>query len=109
MDSVAPPRPSIMESPWFWVHLFAAGALVALFLINNKADVVQAQRDDNFARRQHSLELQAGQSTAADSGGTRFVTFTPFYALFGAAAAISWVMLWRQRLRSDPRRTTDPQ
>jgi ABC-type transporter Mla subunit MlaD len=98
------PKPRLTESPWFWVYLFGTAALIAMFLIGRKADEVQAQRDANFAQRQHSLDLQAREPSARDSdppppadeepAETRFVDFRPFYFLFGAVTVVAWVMLW---------------
>ncbi len=100
-------RTSLSESPWFWVHLFAVGALVALMLINKKADEVQAQRDGNFTRRQQSLEQHANESPIVENSTDvsnlepdeeeQLISFTPFYALFGIIAIVAWILLWRER------------
>jgi len=107
----------LTDSPWFWVYLFGAAALIAMFLIGQKADTVQAQRDGNFTRRQLSLERQAAlnrrvsepealpSEDSALLAEKRYVDFTPFYALFGIVTVVAWVMLWRQRL---VRRTSPP-
>jgi hypothetical protein len=97
----------LTDSPWFWVYLFGAAALIAMFLIGNKADTVQAQRDGNFTRRQASLDRQAGK-TIADSPPAsdsepveeRYVDFTIFYGIIGAVTVFAWVMHWRQYLHS---------
>ena len=96
------------DSPWFWVYLFGAAALIAMFLIGNKADTVQAQRDGNFTRRQLSLERQAADvapgeqavDTEAinDRPEPRYVDFTIFYGIIGAITVFAWVMHWRQFL-----------
>ena len=108
MSSAAP---KLSDSPWFWVYLFGAAALIAMFLISSKADTVQAQRDGNFTRRQVSLERQAGNASALpakssdsqpdiESKEPRYVDFKIFYALIGSITVIAWIMHWRQYLQS---------
>jgi hypothetical protein len=104
MSSAAHPR--LTDSPWFWIYLFGAAALIAMFLIGNKADTVQAQRDGNFTRRQVSLERQAGKSSDAspldaesEQHEPRYVDFTIFYAIIGAVTVFAWIMHWRQFLQ----------
>ena len=99
-------QPKLSDSPWFWVYLFGAAALIAMFLIGNKADTVQAQRDGNFTRRQASLDRQAGKTladpqpaAAAEPGDERYVDFTIFYGIIGAVTVFAWVMHWRQYLQ----------
>ena len=95
----------LSDSPWFWVYLFGAAALIAMFLIGNKADTVQAQRDGNFTRRQASLERQAGTAvpqpaaTEDDPQEERYVDFTVFYFIIGAITVFAWIMHWRQFLQ----------
>jgi hypothetical protein len=103
----------LTDSPWFWVYLFGAAALIAMFLIGNKADTVQAQRDGNFTRRQASLERQAGKVPPAASESEsqtelqepRYVDFTIFYGIIGAVTVFAWIMHWRQFLQ---RRSLSP-
>jgi hypothetical protein len=102
-----PARRKLSDSPWFWVYLFGVAALIALFLIGNKADRVQEQRDQNFTRRQHSLELQAS-AVAQDQEESphakeRFVRFTPFYVLLGVVTVFAWIMHWRDYYYSERR------
>jgi hypothetical protein len=100
----------LSESPWFWTYLFGTAALIAMFLIGQKADTVQAQRDGNFTRRQLSLERQAGHVTppAAETASPvseaepRYVDFKIFYAMIGAVTVFAWVMHWRQYLVRRP-------
>lgn len=99
-------RPKLSDSPWFWVYLFGAAALIAMFLIGNKADTVQAQRDGNFTRRQTSLERQAGKivddsqsATDSEPAEQRYVDFKIFYGIIGVVTAFAWVMHWRQYLQ----------
>lgn len=102
-------RQKLTENVWFWVYLFGVGALIALFLIGQKADQVQAQREENFTRRQHSLELQARASPVAspvdlveqedaEHAEQRYVDFTPFYTVLGTITVVAWCMLWRTHL-----------
>lgn len=76
-----------------------------MFLIGNKADTVQAQRDGNFTRRQVSLERQAGKTNADqrivasdEDEEQRYVDFTIFYGIIGAVTVFAWIMHWRQYL-----------
>jgi len=99
-------RPKLSDSPWFWIYLFGAAALIAMFLIGSKADTVQAQRDGNFTRRQVSLERQAGKTggdrqpaSNAEPGEERYVDFKIFYGIIGAVTVFAWVMHWRQYLQ----------
>ena len=110
MSSTA--RPKLADSPWFWVYLFGAAALIAMFLIGDKADNVQSQRDSNFTRRQVSLERQAGKPSdaAAETADKnlpeqRYVDFKIFYGIIGAVTVFAWVMHWRQYLQ---RRSLSP-
>jgi len=105
-------QPKLSDSPWFWVYLFGVAALIAMFLIGNKADTVQSQRDGNFTRRQVSLERQAGKiddpSYAASDHSLqeeRYVDFKIFYGMIGVVTVFAWVMHWRQYLQ---RRTAIP-
>ena len=93
-------QPRLSDSPWFWIYLFGVAALVAMFLIGQKADQVQAQRDGNFTRRQLSLERQAGLQVELvdDAEETRYVDFGIFYLLIGSVTAFAWAMHWRQFL-----------
>jgi len=100
-------RPKLSDSPWFCVYLFGAAALIAMFLIGNKADTVQAQRDGNFTRRQVSLERQAGKTITdpqpesdAEPAEARYVDFKIFYGIIGAVTVFAWIMHWRQYLQS---------
>jgi hypothetical protein len=103
----------LSDSPWFWVYLFGAAALIAMFLIGQKADTVQAQRDGNFTRRQVSLERQAGRVSTVVSESEaqsevpepRYVDFTIFYGIIGAVTVFAWIMHWRQFLQ---RRSLSP-
>jgi hypothetical protein len=102
-------HPKLTDSPWFWIYLFGTAALIAMFLIGQKADTVQAQRDGNFTRRQMSLERQAaGGKTASDAAKPadqsaaaepRYVDFNVFYAIIGAVTVFAWIMHWRQYLQ----------
>jgi hypothetical protein len=95
-------QPRLTDSPWFWIYLFGVAALLAVFLLGQKADDVQAQRDGNFTRRQLSLERQAGHAApVADTDETepRYVDFKIFYALIGSITVIAWIMHWRQFLQ----------
>jgi hypothetical protein len=113
----------LSDSPWFWVYLFGAAALIAMFLIGQKADIVQAQRDGNFTRRQISLERQAGHvnttrakpdqakpTSESETSEPRYVDFTIFYGLIGAVTVFAWIMHWRQVLQrrsvSSPRQAS---
>lgn len=57
----APPRP-ITDSPWFWVCLFAAAALIGLALISSKYGKRQAQIEREFQGRQRAAQNVQGQS-----------------------------------------------
>jgi hypothetical protein len=106
MNSHPVPRRPLTENPWFWVHLFSVAGLIGLFLVNQKADTLQAQRDANFTLRQHSLDRQSGgvrpppETSAAETlQQERHVTFTPFYTLLGIVTVVSWWMVWRRHFR----------
>ncbi len=107
-------RNRITESPWFWVHLFANFGLVLLVVIGPKFTARQAHIEDNLQRRQRAAQLHTGQAqvdppshaNAASEfsqnegiGHEASISLTPFYILLGSAIVVSWIALWRTRLR----------
>jgi hypothetical protein len=116
----APPPTRPLDSPWFWVGLFASVAAAALVAIGPKYQKREAQLESTFKMREHLARRDArqandarGDEIAAESGdemgdemgesnspsnkGGLLKTTGPLIWILVAAAAGSWIMLMRQR------------
>jgi hypothetical protein len=95
---MAAPRP-LAESPWFWVHLFAVAALVALALAGPKFGPRQAQVEREYQGRSRAAQNLNGAepNLPMSSGESTIVTLRPLFAGLAAIAAIAWIVLWWTR------------
>ncbi len=96
-------RPSITESPWYWVYLFCAAGAVALLLAGPKFASRQAQIERNYEARQRAAQHVAGRefddanvAPVTNDSSTR-ITLWPLYAILGAVLSIAWFKLWRRQ------------
>jgi hypothetical protein len=101
MPAEGKPRTPLTDSPWFWVHVFCVAGLIGLLLVGSRADNRQAQLDSNFTRRTqlHAQKVEgdvADRETERVPGNTRWVDFRVFYAVLGAGAVGSWILMWRR-------------
>ncbi len=72
--------------------------------------------ETNFRARMKTYESTENQGTVTDSEATaeadapieQLVTLTPLYILFGLTFAISWIVIWKQRILTRPRASSPP-
>jgi hypothetical protein len=101
-DSAEPSRGSITDSPWYWVYLFATGALVALMLAGPKFAARQANIEQNQQSRIRAAQLVAGDEVDAaedaDTPTSTQITLWPLYIVLGIGLGFAWLNLIRNRL-----------
>lgn len=106
----APARKPLTDSPWFWLHLFAAGGLVALFLMTPKFGSRQSQIERKYQGRTQAL-LPAEQRDPAlvlSTSDHTIITLAPLYAGLAAIFVMAWIMLWRQNFRRPTTASSPP-
>ena len=94
----APPRP-VTDSPWFWVCLFAAAALIGLAAISSKYAKRQAQIEREFQGRQRAAQNVQGQSPSVPLS-TPDETIIPLWPLvlgLTALVPIAWLIFLRRQ------------
>ena len=100
-----PPQKKLTESAWFWVYLFSTAGLIGLVIMQGKFDTRQDLEEINFQARMHTYtggtDTSEAQQDPAES--EQIVTLTPLYIVFGLIFAISWAMIWKQRILNRPR------
>jgi hypothetical protein len=103
----ASPRP-ITDSPWFWVCVFAAAALIGLALINSKYGQRQAQIEREFQGRQRAAQNVQGQSpnVPLSTPDQTMIPLWPLAFAFTVLIPIAWFIFWRRR--STPNHNSDP-
>lgn len=103
----------LTESIWFWVYLFSTAGLISLVVLQGKFDTRQDLEEINFRARMQTYtgesDLVDQQTTTAansdevqDPADQQIVTLTPLYILFGLIFAVSWIILWKQRILARP-------
>jgi hypothetical protein len=111
-ESVRPStaKPSITDSPWFWVMLFCAFGVVFLLAIWPQYRARQRRLEMQFMAREEIVRRQAaGESSARAAGeegdarpptpGELIIPLWPLVLLLAALVAFSATMLWRSRRR----------
>jgi len=102
----------LTESIWFWIYLFSTAGLISLVVLQGKFDTRQDLEEVNFRARMQTYtgepDIVNQQTTAGtrpdelqnlqNPGDQQIVTLTPLYILFGLIFAISWIILWKQRI-----------
>jgi hypothetical protein len=104
----SPPRP-ITDSPWFWVCLFAAAALIGLALISSKYGKRQAQIEREFQGRQRAAQNVQGQSpnVPLSTPDETMIPLWPLVLALSALIPIAFFLLHRrQSTQSDSRLPT---
>ncbi|MCA9178366.1 MAG: hypothetical protein KDB14_28090 [Planctomycetales bacterium] len=92
---------SLMDSPWYWMHLFCVAALIGLVLVGPRFAARQAGVERKFQGRQRASLNRAGKApdTPLSSEDNLHVKLGPLYGLFASGATLSWWMVWRRRYR----------
>ena len=99
----------LTESIWFWIYLFSTAGLISLVVIQGKFDTRQDLEEVNFRARMQTytgepeiVNKQSITDTNSDdlqnTGDQQIFTLTPLFILFGLIFAVSWVILWKQRI-----------
>ncbi|MEX2186724.1 MAG: hypothetical protein WD875_08020 [Pirellulales bacterium] len=104
----------LVDSPWFWLCLFATAAVVALLAIGPKYRQREARLESTFRMREHLARSNAQRATTADNGiatesegngvnddDQRLIRSTgPLIWILAAAVAAGWAALfWSRRHR----------
>jgi|TARA_B100000519_G_scaffold185078_1_gene179949 hypothetical protein len=98
-----PERKKLTESIWFWIYLFSTAGLISLVILQGKFDTRQDLEEINFRARMQTYEDSTATSLAVKTpSNEQIVTLTPLYILFGLIFAVSWIVLWKQRILSKP-------
>ncbi len=81
--------------------MFSVFALVCLTLFQDKLVDLRAMRTQNFERRRVVQEKAAGQAPELKVTSRRAEQWrlTFIFVILGVATVVSWVQLWRTRLR----------
>lgn len=104
MTQATPIRERLMDSPWYWVHLFCVASLVGLVLVAPKFAQRQSMVERKFQGRQRASLQRNGKAaeTSLSMPDSRHVVLLPLYIVLGLGAAGSWIRLWHSRYRSVP-------
>jgi hypothetical protein len=105
-ESPSTDRKSVLDSPWYWVYLFSAAALAALFLAGPRYAARQAQLERNYQARQRAVQQRVGEtpSTPLSDTGRTSIPLWPLFAVLSLLLMMAWWQLWRKKL---PRVATD--
>jgi hypothetical protein len=82
----------ITDSPWFWVCLFAAAALIGLAAISSKYAKRQAQIEREFQGRQRAAQNVQGQApnVKLSTADETIIQLWPLVLAFTALIPIAW-------------------
>lgn len=86
---------SILQSPWYWVYLFATGALICLVLMGPKFRSRQSQIERNYQGRNRAGQQAFGETPSGkvSTPDDTIVSLTPLYLLAGSALVVAWIGL----------------
>ncbi|MCA9214440.1 MAG: hypothetical protein KDB27_15320 [Planctomycetales bacterium] len=98
-DDQARERPTVSDSPWFWIYLFATAGLIALMLAGNKFDHRQAEIEREFSARQSHGHVISGDEgpIAPPVAGEQHVTLRPLYIAMGVCVIVGWTVFYLRR------------
>jgi len=105
-ETAAARRPPLTDSAWFWMFLFCAAGLVALFAIGPRYGRRQSQLE-----RQHQSREAIARRAAGEQGDLEQIYSTPDQTVIGlwalrfalaAIALVAAVALRRQRTCPSP-------
>ena len=103
LEMNAATKSSLIESPWFWAHLFSIFCLVVLMVAAPKIKALTAARVRNAAMRRSVYGRAATgekvQETVPHSETDSGTMLPVFYLIFGVTAIVTWVQVWRTVLR----------
>jgi hypothetical protein len=93
-------RRSVLDSPWYWVYLFSAAALAALFLAGPRYAARQAQLERNYQSRQRAMQHRVGEtpSTPLSSENQTTIPLWPLFSLLSVLLLLAWWQLWRSKV-----------
>ncbi len=91
----------LTDSPWFWAYLFAAAALVALFLAGPRYLDRQGQLERQFSARQTAGQVVSGRDgpVPPSTGDQLIITLRPLYAIAAVILVVGSLGLWYYRFR----------
>jgi hypothetical protein len=103
-----PSRSPLTDSPWFWVAVFSAAAMLFLLVITPRYRPRQRRLEMQYMAREEMLRRRAeGEPLARASGqegeltppaeNELIVPLWPLGLLFGLLSIASAAMLWRSR------------
>ncbi|QDU96300.1 hypothetical protein [Lignipirellula cremea] len=98
------PRKSIVNSPWYWVYLFATAGIVALTLMGPKFSARQSQIERNYQGRMRANQRALGEEPRGElsTPENTIITLWPLYVVLIVVIAGAWVLLWRTHFRRAP-------
>ena len=110
---VAPERPPITDSPWFWVLLFSGMALAALLAIGPKYGGRQARLERQYQARERIVAERAEENSQARAERTNeeperrefaaadetLIPLWPLAVILSVAVILAAIMLFRGRRR----------
>src|SRR5688500_768942 len=87
-------KPPITDSPWFWVYLFGAAALVLVAIEAPKFSQRQAQIERKAQGRMRAAQQVAGQTPDVELSTPEETTIDlkPILFVVGAATLVAWVV-----------------
>lgn len=93
-------RKSVLDSPWYWVYLFSAAALAALFLAGPRYAARQAQLERNYQSRQRAVQHRLGEtpSTPLSDVSRTTIPLWPLFAVLSVVLLLAWWQLWRNKV-----------
>jgi hypothetical protein len=93
-DVPSPPKKSVLDSPWYWLYVFSAAALAALFLAGPRYAQRQAQLERNYQARQRAVQHRVGEAPSTPlSEPSR--THIPLWPLFGVLSVLLLIAWWK--------------
>lgn len=113
----SPAKPSVAESPWFWVMLFCAAGLALLIAMWPRYLARQRRLEMQYmARKEIARRQAAGERAVREPGeegdapppapGELIIPLWPLVILFSALFTASAALLWRSQQLS-ARRTRE--
>jgi hypothetical protein len=93
-------RPSITESPWYWVYLFTTAGLIALLLLEPRFGARQSQIERAAQGRQRAIQNLSGKepvTSLSDEEHTQ-ISLRPLYYVLAALLLVAWAnLIWRHK------------
>jgi len=89
------------ESPWFWLAVFLAGALVSLTIVAPRFAARQPQIERQYhARERSGYAVPSANTESASSSSERLmIPLRPLQLLLSVALLASAAIFWIQRFR----------